>query len=337
MSEGVSANRRSDYVLWWAFVIVLAVLACEFAWLLATGAADHSANAAAQYETKQNEPWWWIVGSWFISATFWTAFFTATLTFSTVRLWLETRRLARGSEDQSEKMAASIMAAKKSAEAGVDAAKAMDRLAHEAWQTRMMSKDDRVRQRRETASALAVARQANEIAREIGQSQVRAYLVIRKVELAQYAFAAQLHVTIANIGATPVRWLETEGNAKVLGQTTLPANGIPLDGSGKSTFRWPIDPGKEGSDVPLFTDEDHGKALKTLLRRALNKEKLVVQGTIRWETMFGEIFESTFLFWGTPEPPTIKDDVQIPQQLTCPAGVETVSNRHVNRVANKDA
>jgi hypothetical protein len=53
------------------------------------------------------------------------------------------------------------------------------------------------------------------------------------------------------------------------------------------------------------------------------KKVLVVQGAVRWETVFGEIFESTFFFWNRVLPTMRERNVKgvvvdVPEKLVHP-------------------
>lgn len=105
--------NREDRKLGWALVLVLAVIAVELASAIALTSAHHVSPDASHHEPQQYEPWWGavvVVARWFTSAALWTAVFTGWLTYSTIGLWRETRRLAEGGEEQSQRMVESIAA-----------------------------------------------------------------------------------------------------------------------------------------------------------------------------------------------------------------------------------
>jgi len=93
--------QEADRKAVWALVFALVVIAIEFAWFLLVGPAHNGADAAAQQTGQDNPPWW-------DSAAAWTAIFTCVLTASTIGLWLQTRRLAEGADDQASKMRESL-------------------------------------------------------------------------------------------------------------------------------------------------------------------------------------------------------------------------------------
>jgi hypothetical protein len=78
----------------WAFIFMLAIIAAEVAWFLFIGAAHNVPSYSAHCEKECEVPWW-------DSAVAWTCIFTGFLTFSTLALWKETRRLAKGGEENS--------------------------------------------------------------------------------------------------------------------------------------------------------------------------------------------------------------------------------------------
>src|SRR5689334_18737756 len=121
--------RNDDRKLAWAGIVVLAVIAAEIAWFLFVGPTDHTANQTGKAKSL-------FLG---LSAEAWTALFTGVLTGSTILLWVETRRMASGSDEQAAKMERSIAEAAKAAVAMNDfakgmaaAAKAMERVAYQA-------------------------------------------------------------------------------------------------------------------------------------------------------------------------------------------------------------
>jgi len=87
--------QEADRKLAWSGLFVLAVIAVELAWFVITGPADHRASAAANQETDYWPPWRWLTYS-----AFWSAIFAGVLTWSTIGLWRQTRKLAVGADEQ---------------------------------------------------------------------------------------------------------------------------------------------------------------------------------------------------------------------------------------------
>jgi hypothetical protein len=85
--------QKADRKLAWSAVLVLAVIAFEFAWFLFVGPVEHGSVQGASNTPQGHLPWW-------DSAAFWTACFTFFLTISTGLLWWQTKRLAKGAEEQ---------------------------------------------------------------------------------------------------------------------------------------------------------------------------------------------------------------------------------------------
>jgi hypothetical protein len=101
--------KPADRKLAYSGVIILAVLAAELAWFLFIGPADNGSDQGSKQQAEDL-----FLG---FSPEAWTAIFTAVLTASTIGLWLQTKRLAAGAEEQSSDMKASIAAAQRSADA----------------------------------------------------------------------------------------------------------------------------------------------------------------------------------------------------------------------------
>ncbi len=174
--------------------------------------------------------------------------------------------------------------------------------------------------------ALKAAQEANEITRAMGRAQNRAYLTIKGIWLETYAFNARIEVEIVNAGLTPVRWVETEGNAQIITDQTKKSSDVPLNPAGPLKDRWSIDPGREGQKFPCFTDALNGRELLQMVCAARGKSFLSIQGTVRWETVFGEVFESTFFAWDVPK------GFGEPEKIGMPSGVKTVSCRQVSGI-----
>ena len=133
--------QSADRKLAWAAVAAGAIIAAEIAWFLFIGPTDTRPNSTAHCTENCEVPW-------YISATAWTCLFTFVLTVSTVLMWWETRKLAQGADDQSAKMADSIAAAKKSA----DAANLHARIILEQMQPFIVMTGRRIEFQRERAS-----------------------------------------------------------------------------------------------------------------------------------------------------------------------------------------
>jgi hypothetical protein len=231
---------------------------------------------------------------------------------------------------------AHAQAALEQAGAAVDSANATKALAREAERASVLASFDANRQRRETRTALRIAarnanaaRDAVAVAREMGQAQTRAYITIFDAEMYTYTthgFPCEIYIWTRNIGRTPCRWIEIESNASLVGSHTE-ATDIPLNPKGKAR-RWPMNVSKDerfplrpeclpviGGDAPKLVD---------LMKEGLELKKvLVVQGAVRWETVFGEIFESTFFFWNRVLPTMRERNVKgvvvdVPEKLVHP-------------------
>jgi|GEM_PF-2664178 len=177
--------------------------------------------------------------------------------------------------------------------------------------------------------AADAAEKAIKVTRDVGRSQTRAYVAVKDAFLYQGVFEPSVMLKISNIGQTPVRWIEIEGNAHPAPEK-FTADNILLNPKGINKHRWSIDPGQEGREHPVDLETD--SSLKKIIEQCGSDGRFVIQGTVRWETMFAEIFESTFFYWGSPQPLQTKKTPDgsyeiIPQRLTAPSGVKTVTHK----------
>jgi hypothetical protein len=113
--------QDNDRKLAWAGVLVMAVIAAEIAWIIATGNSHHNGDggAHASQVPADDNPWRWL-----ISSAFWGAVFAGLLTVFNIGLWRQTRNLAKASRDQTKEMTASVTAAEKAANAATISADA---------------------------------------------------------------------------------------------------------------------------------------------------------------------------------------------------------------------
>jgi hypothetical protein len=106
----------------------MAVITLELGWLLFVGPGHYNTDARAKHEAQQYLPRLLdFFLSCVVSASFWTAVFTAALTWSTVGLWRQTKRLASGADEQLKKMVDSTAAAQTAADAAVKSANTAER------------------------------------------------------------------------------------------------------------------------------------------------------------------------------------------------------------------
>lgn len=145
--------------------------------------------------------------------------------------------------------------------------------------------------------------------RRIGQAQVRAYISLSSVTLYPFGQRRSLSLDFANIGQSPARWVEVESNARAL---DIPENGwvferdVEIDLTGRKQ-RWYVSGDQKHFGFSCHPKviggaEDDDDAIAGLIREAVSENKLLVlQGMLRWETVFGEVFETAFLFWQWPK------------------------------------
>jgi len=306
------SKRGRRYFFWsrhialWELVAVAAVFAIPLLFAPLVGIAnnpngDYTGGYSGYQEYGGDHvsvwSWFWVQIHLFVRtyhdevdalSTLVIAAFTVALAWSTWRLWRETERLAKGADQQTKRLVESINEARRSANA---------------------------------------AEKAVGVTRDVGRADSRAYIVIKSVYLELRSTTASVEVEVSNIGKTPTRWIEVEANAQIIiAKTEFRATDIPLYPTGEIKNRWTIDSFPEPRRLPCDVDGNAGRTFLQLVMSALNTGRMIaVQGTVRWETMFGEVFESTFFALGVPNMTAIEGA----QKLAVAAGVNTVTHRQV--------
>lgn len=143
------------------------------------------------------------------------------------------------------------------------------------------------------------AQDAIEITRETGRDQSRAYVHVEATELhwrSKEMEYPEIYVTIKNTGQTPAKWFEVSGVCCAIKYQT-PIKSIREAGYTNSarSLRWSAL--AKGELTATLGAGNHSDEIK----RAFEKRKthyLSVVGVVRYETYFGEVFESEFDFFG---------------------------------------
>jgi hypothetical protein len=152
----------------------------------------------------------------------------------------------------------------------------------------------------ETAEAarnsVGAAMAANDIAREIGKDQSRAYVhadsaVIFWGSTSKDA-SPYVQLEIINTGATPAKWFEYQSTAYA--KAVASGEDIdPWDSLIDGPKRW----GNLGGGGSLTFPINNQATTDAIQLGFANKSAFLVQGVIRYETFFGELFESEFSFF----------------------------------------
>lgn len=153
-----------------------------------------------------------------------------------------------------------------------------------------------------TLQANRAAREAVSVTREVGRDQSRAYLSITGAYL--YLFhGSQITIGIRNIGLTPPRWIEVAGRLKIFNNGEEAK--FTADGESVETERWHTTVfNEETRFAPSFAIPDGYTGLHNVCRKLWGSEEagIAIEGFLRWETLFGEVFESEFYFWSAVDP-----------------------------------
>lgn len=149
-------------------------------------------------------------------------------------------------------------------------------------------------------------RETNLITKDIGQAQSRAYVHVEAVKLSWGNFQAtrpQIILSVVNTGQTPARWFEvsTKSFIRELDDTGLDTEALSFkDIKIPATFnRW----NALGAGASLTAGGLRREDIETIRESYGRKtSSLNVAGTLKYETFFGEIFETEFWFRARPIP-----------------------------------
>ena len=143
----------------------------------------------------------------------------------------------------------------------------------------------------------SATKEANEIAKETGRDQSRAYVDIEKAELrlgSQAMSNPGILVYVRNSGSTPAKWFSIE-SAVSIRPVDLEASSISdLNLHDKFFLRWNAIAGPSQLTVPVSVKNEIEELRQAYLSPATHQ--IIVGGIIRYETIFDEIFETEFLF-----------------------------------------
>jgi len=139
-----------------------------------------------------------------------------------------------------------------------------------------------------------IAGEANNVAREIGKDQSRAYLVADTSELFIQSPKPTIVVNVFNSGQTPARWYQIESCVYAI-EEEVP---VVFDTARPMLLHGPFIAIANGQKkICGVNSEAVEKIFKT---EGFHKRDIVLQGVITYETMFGEVYKSQFLFYATP-------------------------------------
>lgn len=179
------------------------------------------------------------------------------------------------------------------------------------------------------ALILAETREAVRVTREIGQDQSRAYVHVNKAELYwgnRHAASPGVTLTVCNTGATPAKWFAISSRVIVSYWTE---DGPPEDTVFASVplpdepFIW----NAIGANAELTAPGLRAADKDELTKAIRNIVRIDALGVIRYETFFGEIFESEFWFvargpldWKYRDIEGGKGSVEVPHRMVRAAG-----------------
>ncbi|RAI01142.1 hypothetical protein DLJ53_18165 [Acuticoccus sediminis] len=133
--------------------------------------------------------------------------------------------------------------------------------------------------------------------RRIGRVQTQAYVVADAAHFVRDdtfpIFGITL--TIANSGGSPIKWYEVHFNVRYLplNETAAPKRFTPCEG-GWNVARWRGFPNGESRTV-LLNYPGIDQVISRSLRITIS-QKIVIEGAVVYETMWGEEFFSEFFF-----------------------------------------
>jgi len=148
-----------------------------------------------------------------------------------------------------------------------------------------------------TRKANQAAQGAIDVTRETGRDQSRAYLEIIEVRI-PHGTGAQIVGTVLNQGSTPAKWYEVKAASRFQSAPeTGPQQAILFDVEmplGR-TRRWTSPASGQTLTVGMLYGTDAASAKSVKIAERL-QGYLILQGELRWETIYGEIYWSQFLF-----------------------------------------
>lgn len=153
--------------------------------------------------------------------------------------------------------------------------------------------------------AVSAGRDAVTATREIGKAQAQAYVHVEKAELLWGSDSSpepRFILTVINTGMTPARWFECEATAftrELDGERKLSGKMLfsDIDYTAVNKTRWnALGAGKE-TTLPAGRDKS-----PEIIDAYRNDNKAInIAGVLRYETFFGDIFESEFWFVVGPQ------------------------------------
>jgi len=134
---------------------------------------------------------------------------------------------------------------------------------------------------------------AIKVTREFGKHQSRAYVSIEKAFI-EHGYEPKIFLEVINNGLTPPKWVEIECACRKqdFGEPTVWLDTITFS---KPT-RWDMAAMREPQTVIANAKCDVGNVSTVINSARRDKRLLVLQGILRWETFFGEIFFTEFIY-----------------------------------------
>ena len=141
--------------------------------------------------------------------------------------------------------------------------------------------------------ATEAARQAVAVTRETGRDQSRAYVHMKSIRWAEAADRVLVTLIVENSGETPCPRFEV---GAIVNKVTAGLPGREYPPIDVDLTGWSALPGRQEFTIPIVPA--FGDSEQRVLARDITKEIILVQGSIRYSTIYGELYESEFSFMG---------------------------------------
>lgn len=144
-----------------------------------------------------------------------------------------------------------------------------------------------------TLQANKSAMQAVAVTREVARDQSRAYVHIEKIHWLESKEQFEFAIFVANSGQTPAKRFQIGATLEVQQFGSGPSGEISKEVSLKG---WSALPGREIFQLRLVPFPIPNFA--AIVERNVSKQYIILRGRLRYETIYGEIFETEFSFMG---------------------------------------
>lgn len=143
-----------------------------------------------------------------------------------------------------------------------------------------------------TNDAIALAREANKISRESGKAQSRAYVSVEWAMVELNRLNSKISIKVVNSGHTPALWVNIHAEVIVFNaDEQQPSMQFDRQAIGSD---WGAIPSGNYAELPTYCQAETAAILKVQEARGILT--LDIFGRIRYETIFGEVYETEFDF-----------------------------------------